>query len=317
MTVSSPVCSVLPDFDLGSTPAAVLEFPSMMSPSEIAVLYWLARSYYRGEGSIVDAGLFLGASTNAFALGLRANNVWRSSGHKPINSYDRAKFVASMRRHLHSARVKKLIGDWSPQDGEEYADKLRGFLAQHSDLVDFRFGELSQMARANGPVEVAFYDCLKQVDGEHAAFTQFTPHYIPGRTIVIQQDYFYDGGPEHRVRQERHASHFELVGQVGAMALFRVLTVPPVTGEGALEGLSIDEQVALLEQAAKRCTSPVYELLTRMSAAVLLARYVAPAAGARRLDEIESSLGDQLGVLLARSKYAASAWAKHRRTWSK
>jgi len=312
-----PFRTVVPEFDPKSTPPAVLNYPSMMSTHELSVLYWLARSYYRGDGIIVDAGLFLGASTNAFALGLRENPVFRAGSRKPIHSYDRAIFSRFMRKHMGGEKVKRLIGDWEPQDGEDYAARLRGFLAPHSDLVEFHFGELSKTASASEPVEIAFYDCLKQVDGEHAAFTRFTPQYIPGRTIVIQQDYFYDGGPEHRIRQERHAEHFELIDQFRGMAVFRVLSVPPVTGEGALDGLTIDRQLALLEQAAARCNDPVYRLLTRMSCGVLLARYVSPRDGLRYLDRIKSELGDELEQILARSKYAASAWSKHRRAWSR
>src|SRR5690606_38881587 len=61
----------LAGYDVHAAPAAVVDHPGMTSRREKSMLYWLARNHYAGDGLIVDAGLFLGASTNAFAAGLK------------------------------------------------------------------------------------------------------------------------------------------------------------------------------------------------------------------------------------------------------
>ena len=61
----------LAGYDPSEAPKAVLDYPSMASRNEKSLLYWLARHVYTGFGVIVDAGVFLGGSTNAFATGLK------------------------------------------------------------------------------------------------------------------------------------------------------------------------------------------------------------------------------------------------------
>ena len=52
-------------------PPTAMAVPSMMSMYEKRFLYGLAKQYYRGDGIIIDGGIFLGASTRCFADGLR------------------------------------------------------------------------------------------------------------------------------------------------------------------------------------------------------------------------------------------------------
>jgi hypothetical protein len=65
----------------------LVSIPSMISPSEQDLLRRLARDYYSGTGLVIDAGVFLGASTNVFAVGLRERpDVDRL--RQPVQSYD-------------------------------------------------------------------------------------------------------------------------------------------------------------------------------------------------------------------------------------
>ena len=52
-----------------SIPLSCLDTPSMMSIPERQFLFGLASRYYAGKGIIVDAGIFLGASTRCFGEG--------------------------------------------------------------------------------------------------------------------------------------------------------------------------------------------------------------------------------------------------------
>jgi hypothetical protein len=58
---------------LEEVPKQAVDYPSMTTLLEKKTLYRLAQRFYTGEGIIVDAGLFLGASTNAFGYGIKNN----------------------------------------------------------------------------------------------------------------------------------------------------------------------------------------------------------------------------------------------------
>src|SRR5688500_18477258 len=89
---SSPSGQVLPE-SLAGHPwrdhAADLDGqpPTMLQQQELQLLHWLASSYFRREGLIVDAGCFLGGSTCALARGL-AENPLAASHNKLIHSFD-------------------------------------------------------------------------------------------------------------------------------------------------------------------------------------------------------------------------------------
>jgi len=68
----------VPDYDLDGVPSEVIGYPGMTTPREKAMLFWLAKNVFEGKGLIVAAGLFLGASTNAFAAGARQTLPFRA-----------------------------------------------------------------------------------------------------------------------------------------------------------------------------------------------------------------------------------------------
>jgi hypothetical protein len=122
---------------LEGAPRAVLDYPSLVSDPEKTLLYRLARDYYTGQGGIVDAGIFLGGSTNAFAIGLRENRNRAArrrirAGHKPITSYELAVFVEGMRRYIGRDAFRAKLGDWNPAHGESFEPLLRALLASSS-----------------------------------------------------------------------------------------------------------------------------------------------------------------------------------------
>src|SRR5688572_29212469 len=117
-------------FSPEAAPAAVLDHPSMMSLEEKSLLYLLARDLYTGEGSIVDAGLFMGASTVAFASGLRENrHARRQQASKPIQSYDIALWAQSMHKRLDEPAFMDLFADWKPKTGESFEPLLRRLIS--------------------------------------------------------------------------------------------------------------------------------------------------------------------------------------------
>lgn len=293
--IYTPAAARVP-LDLGSledidVPQEVLNWPSMMSAAEIALLYRLAARHYSGRGEIVDAGIFLGASTNAFACGLAAGKRVPANA-KPIRSYDLAIWVASMDRYLERPEVRNFIGCDRLADGASYAATLQRILAHHADVVDLVIGNIIRTARATGPVEIAFFDCLKAADRDLAAFNAFGPHFMPGHTLVLQQDYFYEGAADHKLRQELYADCYRFVGQVGSTAVFQVMHALPTEAfrRDVIPDLPICDRIALLRQAAGRADGPKGALLVELS----LLEHLIDIGATDAAVEVRDHLGDRI-----------------------
>jgi hypothetical protein len=298
---------------LDGAPPGVIAYPSLITDPEKALLYRLARDYFRGEGSIVDAGIFLGASTHAFATGLRANSAAMQripAGRKPITSYELGLFVESMRKYIGRDAFRAKLGDWNPANGESFEPILRQLLADHADLVDLRIGDLAKLASADGPVEIAFYDCLKSAQLDGIVFRTFGPHYIAGHTIVIQQDYFYAGAPEHRLRQELLSDHFRFLGQLDASAVFRFeKPIPPAMFEAnPLPGLTLADELRLFDQAAARSPFPLSKTSVLLSAAAYVRRRHGMDAALAIKQNIERDFPAELQSLLKYSQASGRLW---------
>lgn len=285
-------------FDERSVPAGVIQYPGMTSKTEKAIFYNLARHHYRGEGQIVDVGVFLGASTNAFASGLRQNPKALGKippGTKPIRSFDTAIWVKAFDRYLKHDILAKVVGpEASLKEGDSFFPVLNKLLAEHLDLIDFRIGDIVETARAEGPIEIAFYDCLKNRKRDWAAFCGFTPSFIPGHTIVIQQDYFYWSAYDNKIRQEYLAPYFEFIAAAGPSAVFRL--TKPIPDEfyckDPIVGLTLAEKLAFLRRAAERAGSAKHRAFTEMSSVALLLASKETARARAHLQEIASRYAD-------------------------
>lgn len=279
-------------FDHLAAPEAVRAYGSMMSEGEKAFLHHAARSLWTGQGVILDAGIFLGASTNAFADGLRGNpNLGARLPGKPVRSYDLGIWFETFARHLSPAALKVLGGE-IPAPGADYGHALRRSLAGALDLVDLNLGDIVTHPHDGAPVEIAFYDCLKSDRLDRYAFATFAPHYIPGTTIVIYQDFFYPYAPHHKVRQEYLARHFDYLGQISTSAIFRLREALPAEALAfqPADALPLAEQQALIRQAAERSHFPHHMWSTRLAAIALAIEHGDQALAAAALAEIDDDI---------------------------
>ncbi|WP_428672440.1 class I SAM-dependent methyltransferase [Roseibium sp.] len=245
----------------------------MTTRRERALLFSAARDHFLNKGVIVDAGIFLGASTAAFAQGLRENPNCANGCANRIVSYDIARWVKSMDRYLET--LTDLPGVEVPelQPGQSFEPLLRQLLSTYQPMIDLKIGDLLKMAPSFAqPVEIAFFDCLKTYERDFAAFRSFTPHYIEGHTVIFQQDYFYESAAYNKVRCEYYIDHYEYLGQVDDTAVFLYLKKIDIPADEAdpVKNLPAGEKVRLIDLAADRAQSQKKRLLVRLSALELL-----------------------------------------------
>lgn len=242
-------------------PTACTSVPTMLVPDELRLLNYLAQDVYSGAGAIVDAGSFLGGSTVALAEGLRRNRRWSTKGFKAIHSYDRFE-----------------VEDWTrgvyfPENmpaGTSFRDQFDRNIAPYADVVEVHAGDIREHPWRGGPIEILFIDVAKHWTVCDWVTWQFFPHLIPGRSLVVQQDYLYHHwvGWLH-VTMELYADYFEYVcdTEVNSAVFLNTKPIPPeVLRRHSVESLTVEERSALMDRAAARFDGKKRDLLVSAKA---------------------------------------------------
>ena len=184
-------------------PQVSLQVPTMLVPDELRLLMHLAQSYYEGRGVIVDAGSFLGGSTIALAEGLKRNDMGRKRSGKVIHSFDRFEVEEWTR------------GTFFPETtpaGADFRDEFLRNIAPYADVVEVHAGDITNHRWNGEPIELLFIDVAKHWTVCDAVTWEFFPHLIPGRSLVVQQDYLYHHWVAWlHVTMEFYADYFEYV----------------------------------------------------------------------------------------------------------
>jgi hypothetical protein len=195
--------------------------PTMLKGDELQLLYWLARDHYAGEGTIVDAGPFLGGSTVALCAGL-ADHPRVPNKDGAVHSYDQflydpfyAPWVASLGEQL--------------TDGQSFAHLWRRVTQPFAQHIVLHEGDVIETARGEGPIEILFLDICKSWEINAAVLRCFFSRLLPGRSMVVQQDYLHFYEYWLVLAMDLLKPCFEYVGRVedGSSVLWRcVLPVP-------------------------------------------------------------------------------------------
>jgi SAM-dependent methyltransferase len=237
-------------------PAACGRIPTMLVPDELRLLHWLARDYYRGLGAIVDGGAFLGGSTVALADGLRHNRRRRHVAATPIHSFDRFEVEDWTR------------GPFFPEStpaGASFRTRFEDNIAPYADLIEVHAGDVRDHQWTAGPIEILFIDMAKHWTVCDWVTWQFFPHLIPGRSLVIQQDYLYHHwvGWLH-VTMEFYADYFEYLCDTGVNSVVFLNTrkIPAaVLRPDTVGSLTTEEKATLMDRAANRFAGPQRDMV--------------------------------------------------------
>jgi hypothetical protein len=238
-------------------PASCAGVPTMLVPDELRLLHYLAEERYSGEGAIVDAGCFLGGSTVALADGLRRN--LRRRGHdeeKLIHSYDRFEIEGWTIGSFFSA---------SAQAGESFKPLFDRNVKPYASLVEVHPGDVRLSPWEGSAIEILFIDVAKHWTVCDWLTWQFFPHLIPGKSLVIQQDYLYHHWVAWiHVTMEFYSDYFEYVcdTDVNSVVFLNTKPIPAeVLREKTVESLTTAEKIELMDRAAARFTGQQARLL--------------------------------------------------------
>lgn len=278
---------------VSAIPASSLATPSMMSIAERQFLFGLASRYYSGKGIIIDAGIFLGASTRCFGEGLRANaryEEFRQNWPQPVVSFERAIVNPNMPDFF-----KRHGMAFSAERGESFETELRRNIEPVKDLVDLRIGDIMQTAEVTQPVEILFLDILKDPRVSARTVRAFFPRLIAGRSVVIQQDYFYERLPWIKTHQEIFRDYFDFVGEIGSSAIFLCIKEIPEAAVDVLAGeIPPAEQLRLASIAMQRSADPSRRFLMALSKMRLIQKLQGRTAARAYLDVVRGEFPEQV-----------------------
>ncbi|ELS05404.1 hypothetical protein Xen7305DRAFT_00051480 [Xenococcus sp. PCC 7305] len=199
---------------------------SMLTHKEKKHLYKIASIYFKNEGLMFDAGLFFGASTLCFGKGLQNNPNFKivTPKIKPIQSFEMGtctSYSANLINELYPDLLEIRAGD-------NFLPFLRKNIQSVNSLSHLHEGDIVTKMQylPDYTYEVVFLDVLKNSDINDAVIKKVFPQMIPGRTILIQQDFVHEWLPFIHVSMGYLKDYFELLFTCSASAFY--LNIKPV-----------------------------------------------------------------------------------------
>jgi hypothetical protein len=165
------------DFMDVALPEGLPIVPAMTNPREWRYFYWLARQF-RGEGAAIEIGPWLGASTVAFAAGIRDSES--PAKRKRVQVFDHFRWRA---------------GGWDAKrstayaEGDSFLGEFTANLGPLLNYVDVHQLPIRDFAWDRGPVELIILDAPKRVPDISRVLRAFAQHTLPGKTIMVWQDF--------------------------------------------------------------------------------------------------------------------------------
>jgi len=298
--------------DLELPPDAV-GIPTMLSKTERKLLYGLARDYASGGGAIVDAGCFLGGSTAALLAGLRdRQEPWAGP---PLQSYD-------------LFRVEEYtLGKFFRDDpdlgvGDSFRDRFDANVARFDLPHAVHEGDITRIGWSGEPIDVLFLDVLKSPEINDAVLRDFFPSLVPGRSVIVHQDYGWGWMPWIPITVELMRESLVLVDWMewGSHAFLLQGEVPVELGERGVGGLDVDTRLELIDRAVERADGWVRGMLEIARVALVLERDGEDAALAglaaiaeryQRYGSVLAAIDDpEAGLTTARLRNGGRGWSK-------
>lgn len=230
------------------SPALSRTPPTMLAPEELSLLHWLAARHYSGEGVIVDGGPFLGGSTHALAAGL-AENPAAPSGRPAIHSFDLFNTTSEF--------FDPNFALYGLRPGESFLPLYRQHLAPFLARIAIHEGDLLRQSWSGGKIEILFLDCAKTPALHDHAVKIWFPHLIPGRSVLVQQDYGYWHYSWGNITMEVFREHFVVLDDLpDASRVYLCTREIPAEKAGRLTYASLtgDERLRCMEAALKTVT---------------------------------------------------------------
>lgn len=186
---------------------------SMITPAEREHLYEAAAKRYTGTGAIIDLGTWLGGSTAAMAAGLAANRS-PEARRQQVHAFDRFEMNAYMKKTYSYPELADI------PVGGSFLQVFERNMAPWASRIVAHPGDLTAYKWTGGPIELMHVDIMKNWALTNAVLRTFFTELIPGRSIILHQDYVHYNTVWIHLVMYRLRDHFEPLGQVPGSTTF-------------------------------------------------------------------------------------------------
>jgi len=287
-------------YALESAEGVIDAIPTMMKAPELDLLYSIAKNRYTGSGIIVDAGIFMGASTKCFLQGILSQGDALNSDRPLIHSFERGKVTPAM---------KGYEGFESYEVGDDYS-KLVKKLFEDAHYVNFNFGDIQDIVYFDKSIEILFLDILKTPNVMQKCNELFFPNLQVGKGIVVQQDFYWPFGWWINAWMERWNEHFEYIDFAETSLVCEYVKELPSSAYDPNEimGTSEDEMVDIL----KNPNIPAFRLDHAMAQRLKVVNYLMFVKNyARAFEELDEFMNTYFAKFLVRKTDAVSLRMKN------
>jgi predicted O-methyltransferase YrrM len=222
--------------------------PTMLAREELQLLHWLTSRSYTGEGAIVDAGCFLGASTCALASGLADNPSVAKAG-KPIHSFDIFNTTTNP--------PPPTLAEYGLELGQSFLDIYKKNVGTFLERVEIHEGDLLKQSWGGEKIEILFLDCCETAALHDRVVRLWFSSLIPGKSVLIQRGFGWREHSWSNIMMEVFRDHFVVLDDV-PLASRVYLCVRAINEEDAARrtyaSLSGDERLRYMEDSLKSVT---------------------------------------------------------------
>jgi hypothetical protein len=259
-------------------PAGVPGVPAMLSKGERRLLYALARDYASDDAAIVDTGCFLGGSTAALLRGLDdRDEPWNGP---PVAAYDLFRVEPYLIPKFFSDDPSVRVGD---SFRDRFDANVAGFAAPHV----VHEGDIAELGWSGEAIAILFLDVLKSWELNDAVLRDFCPSLVPGRSVVIHQDYGMGYMPWIPITVELMRDSLVLIDWMewGSHVYLVEDELPQTVMANGVKRLDLDSKFELIDRAVGRSDGWVRGMV-EISRSALVAERDGDAAARADLDLI-------------------------------
>jgi len=149
--------------------------PTMLTDSEIRLLYWLSKMQHKPQlGAIVELGCWLGGSTVALQRGA---DRWDVS----VRSFDHFRWQKGWGSFANQLKVRR------KQPGESFHAEFLSLMKKFNVAPDVTAGDIRKATFAE-PIWILFVDIMKSQTIARHVVSEFFTRLVPG-ALVVHQDF--------------------------------------------------------------------------------------------------------------------------------
>src|SRR5437763_3013922 len=115
-------------------------------------------------------------------------------------------------------------------------------------------GDLTELGWSGEPIDVLFLDVLKSCEINDAVLRDFFPSLVPGRSVIVHQDYGWGDTPWIPITVELMRDSLVLVDWMewGSHVFFVDRELPAELLDGGVGNLDLDTTLEVMDQAGAR-----------------------------------------------------------------